>query len=487
MSAKQAVRSEMLRVFLYRPVWLPISITAALLCAALALLFVNAMRSMERLQPVHNHLERVTEAQSLTLRLQRLRVQHLVDHSPVPAQELKRIRTELATLIGDSQDEPAILEPLRQAQRLLANEDMQQDNALALVSDRLHEVLRKETQAHERVVGEARETARLEAQITAGTIISIPILGLIILYLVRNRVLRPLKNLGALMTQLGEREYATIGVTETDPMLQPLLEKYNSMVKRLSELEQQHQARQKSLETQVRSAAGALLHQQRTLANAERLAVVGELAARLAHELRNPLAGMQMALTNLQSEITEPEQSQRLGLVADELHRVTTLLNSLIDQSRYQPEGLKRVTLATAIDEVLTLARYQTPDRIHIEQDIDPELQWWLPENELRRSVLNLVLNARQAIGEHEGTVKVAGRIDGDRLVLTVEDDGPGFPDSMLETGIRPFSSTRADGTGLGLVSVRRFVDQVGGRITLHNKQPHGACVTLDLPAGGGK
>jgi two-component system NtrC family sensor kinase len=215
------------------------------------------------------------------------------------------------------------------------------------------------------------------------------------------------------------------------------------------------------------------------------MAVVGELAARLAHELRNPLAGMQMALTNLQREISEHDKAQRLGLVVDELNRVTALLNSLLDQSRHHPEPVKLMRLAPVIEELLTLARYQTPETIQIEQDIAEEIECRLPENGLRRTLLNLILNACQAIGDQPGHIRVSARIEKDSLIIDVTDDGPGFPPTLLQSGIRPFISTRSDGTGLGLASVQRFATDLQGRLELRNVEPHGARVTLILPAAG--
>ena len=87
-----------------------------------------------------------------------------------------------------------------------------------------------------------------------------------------------------------------------------------------------------------------------------------------------------------------------------------------------------------------------------------------------------------QAIGEREGRIVVEAMLRDGMLRLDVWDDGPGFPQDLLECGIRAFLSHRAGGTGLGLSMVQRFTRTVGGSITLANREPHGACVTLELP-----
>jgi signal transduction histidine kinase len=292
------------------------------------------------------------------------------------------------------------------------------------------------------------------------------------------------------MSQLARRETPTspASVTaEIDPMLKPLVDHYNDMVQRLAQLEDEHKIRQETLESQVRSAATSLLDQQRSLAKAEQLAAVGELAARLAHELRNPLAGMQMAITNLQDEVEDIEHIERLGLVAQELERITALLNGLLDQARLYPEPLQTIRLTSVVQELLTLARYQLPEHIGLEQQVPEELEWVLPENELRRSLLNLVLNACQAIGERRGVIRVLVHAEDGHLLIDVCDDGPGFPQTLLESGVRSFQTTRVNGTGLGLSSVQRFAQELHGTLQLHNHQPHGACVTLRIPPVGEK
>ena len=98
---------------------------------------------------------------------------------------------------------------------------------------------------------------------------------------------------------------------------------------------------------------------------------------------------------------------------------------------------------------------------------------------------MNLILNAQQAIGEHEGVIVIDAGVEDGRLSLSVCDDGPGFPQDLLEAGIRTFVTHRADGTGLGLSMVQRFARAHGGNVNLYNVEPQGACVTLELPCGG--
>lgn len=253
------------------------------------------------------------------------------------------------------------------------------------------------------------------------------------------------------------------------------------MVTRLEQLEQANRMRTMLLENEVKAATEALLRQQQSLARAERLAATGELSAILAHELRNPIAGMQLTLANLRREVDDASIAGRLDLVSGELQRITRLLNGLLHQSRPVPETARALVIDRVLEELATLIRYQLPTHIKLEVDAPADLQCVLPEDGLRQGLLNLVLNSMQAMQQQPGTITMQARREDDKLVLQVIDDGPGFPDEVL-SGIRTFVTSRESGTGLGLAIVRRFARDLGGEIHLSNRTPRGACVMLTLP-----
>jgi signal transduction histidine kinase len=225
-----------------------------------------------------------------------------------------------------------------------------------------------------------------------------------------------------------------------------------------------------------------LLEQQRNLARAERLAVTGEFAASVAHELRNPLAGLQMTLANLRNEIDDAELRERVDLMINEVGRLTRLLNQLLDSARHEPEAPQSVHLAELVDEILSLHRYQLAPKMRLENHVDPAVVCDLPADRLRQALLNLMINAGLAMAGKGGLISIDATCEGSSLRITVTDDGPGFPAEILTGGVRPFFSTREQGTGLGLAVVRRFVRDLGGTLELANLEPHGARVTLILP-----
>jgi two-component system NtrC family sensor kinase len=186
----------------------------------------------------------------------------------------------------------------------------------------------------------------------------------------------------------------------------------------------------------------------------------------------------------LNQRLGSPEYNERIDMVTGEIDRIITMQNTLLDHSRHKPEPSRDITIARTVRDLMELMRYQLPTQVRLEQRIPGDIVCRLPEALFRQSLLNLFLNAWQALGEQEGRITIEAVLNDGMLRLDVRDDGPGFPRDLLEYGIRAFITHRAGGTGLGLSMVQRFARALGGSVTLSNREPHGACVTLELPCG---
>ncbi|NOT12233.1 MAG: two-component sensor histidine kinase [Methylococcaceae bacterium] len=298
----------------------------------------------------------------------------------------------------------------------------------------------------------------------------------------KQRILHPLNDLTKLLEQMTEEKYASINTDHLDPLLLPVFNSYNEMVKHLAELEETKRLYAQSLQQEVRLATQALLEQQYSLARAERLAAIGEVAAELAHEIRNPLAGIQIAFSNFRREIDNQEQCERIELIGNELKRLARLLNDMLDQSRHAPEAAADFDVAKLIRDLVVLTRYQIPERIELEVDVNSPLWVHLPESGLRQALLNLILNSADALEKEPGLILIKASSSKQGLHISVLDNGPGFSQEILDYGIRSFRTSHQRGTGLGLAMVQRFVKDAGGSIELTNLQPHGACVRLFIP-----
>jgi signal transduction histidine kinase len=474
----------------YVSLWLPAAVLGGLLVVVLVIQLVLSWRAHVQLMPVSSHLAQMNRLQVLNFEMQRELLDRLSDAGMLTAQERVQMRDEIDGILALqahlSNDTPAVLASARD---VLADTAIHPREALIVALSRLRKVIDQEATRHRRLIEGVTRSTAVELEIGAIALLVFPVCAILLIYLLRRRILEPLNHLGFLMTLLGRKNYAPASVAIIDPMLRPLTENYNAMVTRLAELEAEHARREQDLETQVENATRVLLEQQRRLANTERLAAVGEMMARIAHELRNPLAGVKLACTNLRQDLGKEQDSveyrERIDVVAGEIDRVISLLNSLLDQSRHKPEVMRDVVMARAVAELVALARYQIPQRIHIEQVVPETLVCHLPDALLRQALLNLLLNASQALDDRAGHILITADVADGVLQLKVCDDGPGFPADLLTSGIRAFATHRPGGTGLGLSMVQRFARANGGTLTLANRVPHGACVTLELPCGG--
>jgi C4-dicarboxylate-specific signal transduction histidine kinase len=469
-----------------QPLWIPIAVLGGLLLVSLVVQLTLAWLSYDRILPVNRHVDHLERLQNTLHGVENTLAEQLPHTNPLPADVQLKLRRSLQTLLREpdhlAADTPA---QIQQAQKALETLDTNPRSSLLQVLSILREVFRQEAVAHKSLVQTIHRGALMEIEIAVITLLILPASAFVLLMLMRRRIFSPLQQMSYLMAALGNRQYQRIPLENVDPMFQPLLENYNHMAIRLSELEAEHLQHEQHLEQQVKKAARTLVEQQRSLANTERLAALGEVMARLAHELRNPLAGVKMACSNIKQEIAEsgvdaPHKS-RIELVGKEIDRMIEMLNHLLDQAHHQPEQVREVQLDSAVGDLLTLARYQIPGNIRLHHEIPPGIICRLPDTELRQALLNLILNAQQALGEQQGTVSILAALDGTRLTIRVIDDGPGFPADVLEDGIRAFKTRRIGGTGLGLSMVQRFTRNQGGKLLISNREPHGACVTLEL------
>ncbi len=375
-------------------------------------------------------------------------------------------------------DETRIL--LEQLQNILSHQAGRIDKNTILPV--LHKTLSAQLKAEESLLDKIYANNELELKLA----ILVPT-GVVLLFLLVGRfyfkrfVTEPINNLERLLTRLAEGSRQPVEPGKTDPAIKALFDSYNRLVNRLRELEQEHRQHTASLEQEVRQATHSLLEQSHSLARAERLAAVGELAASAAHELRNPLAGIQVALENMCQDCQDRDMCERLQLVHNEIKRLTGRLNDLLVYSRQQPEQPTHFILYDWIKDLITLLNYQIDEKIHIKLECDPDIDVFLPKNELRQALLNLILNAIQSIGSQAGTVTVRVNIENKQLIIDVLDTGAGFSDEFLQQGIRPFASHKKHGTGLGLPMVLRFARAHGGDLSVWNTEQGLACVRLTL------
>jgi two-component system sensor histidine kinase PilS (NtrC family) len=217
---------------------------------------------------------------------------------------------------------------------------------------------------------------------------------------------------------------------------------------------------------------------------AERLATVGQLAAGIAHEIRNPLASISGSLELLRQSPQASEDDRTLmAIVHREVARLDGLIGELLGYANPRPRHIVDFDLAVVIDEVAHMARGdQSSGAVELALDVARPLAVRADPAQLRQVIWNLVRNACQAAATGGGHVRVeTAAVDGGTR-LVVEDDGPGIASQHMARIFEPFFTTRAKGTGLGLATCHAIVVDHGGRIDVETEVGKGTRMVVTLP-----
>jgi len=232
------------------------------------------------------------------------------------------------------------------------------------------------------------------------------------------------------------------------------------------------------------------------LRRAERLSSLGQLSAGMAHEIRNPLAGIAMTAQVLESRLAgNSDAGPFLARIQQETQRLEKIVSSLLDMSRPAVPQFSAVDLHEAAAGALEAGRSRAEARGVILEALgpDPRLWAWADRDQIHQVLLNLLINAIEACGPGDRVgvrIAQAAAMPGGsgRVLLKVFDSGPGIPEAIRERLFDPFFTTKAEGTGLGLAICQKIMEEHGGQIRLGPRAGGGTEALIDLaPAGLGK
>jgi signal transduction histidine kinase len=222
----------------------------------------------------------------------------------------------------------------------------------------------------------------------------------------------------------------------------------------------------------------------------DRLALVGELAASAAHEIKNPLAGISTFLkyfTELEN-FNKADIIDELEVMKQSVFRIDEIVKSLLSFSRYKKKKIDKISLTQVIESSLNSVALKIPANIKISQKLDESLMVETDHDRLQQVLINILFNAVEAIDKKSGEIMIRTHTSGgDQLPsrelfhISVKDNGPGVKESFKEKLFQPFQTTKEEGTGLGLYTCYGLMKSLGGSIDLISSRT-GTEVTLSLP-----
>lgn len=229
--------------------------------------------------------------------------------------------------------------------------------------------------------------------------------------------------------------------------------------------------------------ASDLAASEQQLTRAAKLAVVGEMAAAMSHEVRTPLGIMRSSADVLKREPNLSEDGREvLGFIISETERLNKLVTTLIDSARPRPPSKQPVELRAHLQHVCDMLQKQAQEKhIRLTLDAPASLMIAIDQDQMTQVLVNLIVNAIQILPEH-GQVNVSLTHDQQNAYLNVADDGPGVPPDQQAYLFEAFFTQRAGGVGLGLAVVKQIVEAHGGTISYSTSPWQGAQFNIVLP-----
>lgn len=231
--------------------------------------------------------------------------------------------------------------------------------------------------------------------------------------------------------------------------------------------------------------AGSLKEQMLKMQRTEQMAVLGELAAGLAHEIKNPLAGIKASMEVLSEELNVSEDDKAVMLrVIEEIRRIESLLKDLLNFARPPKPQLTIVDINKLLDTAISFSLKSNHDSLKVFADKDESLPITIADPmQLKQVFLNLLLNAVDSMPDGgELVVKTSYDKFIDMIKISITDTGKGIDQKIMDKIFQPFFTTKVKGTGLGLATSKRLIEQHGGAISVESNLDGGTKFTISLP-----
>ncbi len=220
----------------------------------------------------------------------------------------------------------------------------------------------------------------------------------------------------------------------------------------------------------------------------ERLSILGNLAAGVAHEIRNPLNAISIATQRLKNEFIPQKDGEEYKnftqTILKEIKRLDLTISQFLSLARTQKLNLASTDMSLFIQEIISLMEIEAKEKgVNIESKIESMPQIKIDREEMKKALLNIVLNGIQATPPG-GNINISGKKDsiGNEIIIKIKDSGPGIQKENLPKIFQPYFTTKDKGTGLGLAIAYRIISDHKGRIEVESKIKEGTTFTIKLP-----
>ena len=240
------------------------------------------------------------------------------------------------------------------------------------------------------------------------------------------------------------------------------------------------------LETRVEERTAELIETHTRLVIQERIAALGRAAAQVAHEVKNPLAGLLLYSLHLKDKATNFSESEiyLVDKIVDTINHLNNRVEQILGFARPVNLNLRSGNLNKIVKDVLDLVRPQlTANKVAVQLSVSHDATYaMLDQTSMRGALMNLFLNAIEAMPEG-GTLNIAIDRTSDTLQLKIADTGRGIAEEDAKKIFEPFYTTKAQGLGLGMPYARKIIEQHGGVLSLHSRVGEGTTISISLPA----
>lgn len=318
-------------------------------------------------------------------------------------------------------------------------------------------------------------TAReLLSNLTIGALLLFAVAAIASLIFAR-RLSRPLEHLTEAAERVGKGEFEVVVEATSSDEIGALSHSFNQMTDELRERD-----------VKLAGANAALVQ-------SEKLAAFGQLGAGIAHEVKNPLAGIlgyaQLTLRKLDED---SPFKKNLDIIESETRRCTEIISNLLKFARQESAVMEPTDINEVVDAALQIVDHQLGvNNVKVHKELAADLPACdANANQLQQAIMNFAINAQQAMGSDGGNLVLRTHAGpGDEVVIEIEDDGPGIPDDIKANIFEPFFTTKpaGQGTGLGLSVTHGIIHDHGGTIRIEDVEGGGTRFLVSLPAWAAK